>query len=100
MKKKWTLVINVTIDTLVFGMAAMAAAPYVAYAQTAATTTPSTTDAPGTKGAGPGYGGDAQPDLPGLQESDLVISATASITGLSVADMNTQLQADQSITQI
>jgi|SRR5579859_850967 len=115
MKKKWTLAIGVTIGAMVFGMAAVAAAPFVAAAPlganaqaatattapgVTATTLPGTNAGPGTKGAGPGYNGDTQPDLPGLQESDLVISATASVTGLTVADVNTQLQAGQSITQI
>ena len=110
MKKKWNLAIGVTIGAMVFGMAAVAAAPYVAYAQAAATATsapgviattaPGTNAGPGTQGAGPANNGDTQPDLPGLQESDLVISATASVTGLTVADVNTQLQAGQSITQI
>jgi hypothetical protein len=110
MKKKWTLAIGVTIGAMVFGMAAVAAVPFVAYAQTAATATtapgvtattaPSTNAGPGTNGAGPANGGDRQADLPGLQESDLVISATASVTGLTVQEVNTQLQAGQSVTQI
>jgi len=101
MKKKWTVAVGVTIGAMVFGLAAVAAAPYVAFAQTAtATTAPGTNAGPGRNGGGPGFGGDPQGDLPGLQESDLVISATASVTGMTVADVNTQLQAGQSITQI
>ena len=55
MKKKWTLAIGVTIGAMVFGLAAVAAAPYVAFAQAAATATTAAgvtaTTAPGTKGA-------------------------------------------------
>jgi hypothetical protein len=93
--KKWTLMIGITIGAMVFGLAAVAAAPYAALAQAAATAT----TAPGTNPAGPNAN-DPQGDLPGLQESDLVISATASLTGLSVQDVNTQLQAGQSLAQI
>ena len=102
MNKTWTLAIGITIGAMVFGMAAVTAAPYVAYAQTAATATTApgaATVLPGGNGPGP-HAGHPQADLPGLQESDLVSSATASVTGLTVADVNTQLQAGQSITQI
>ena len=101
--KKWTLMISIAIGAMVFGLAAVAAAPYAAFAQAAATATTapgvSATTAPGTNPARPNAN-DPQADLPGLQESDLVISATASITGLSVQDVNTQLQAGQSLAQI
>ncbi len=101
--KKWTVVIGVTIGTMLFGLVAVAAAPFAASAQTVATATSApgltATTAPNT--ANPAWnGGDPQSDLPGLQESDLVISATASVTGLTVPEVNTQLQAGQSVAQI
>jgi hypothetical protein len=107
--KKWTLVIGIVVGALVFGLAAFAAAPYAAQAQAGATTAaatatraPSTTNstlAPVAPGVAP-YAGDQQDDLPGAQESDLMISAAASVTGLTAQDVTTQLQAGQSLAQI
>ena len=101
--KKWTVVVGITFGTMLVGLAAIAAAPFAASAQTLATATSApgltATAAPNT--ANPAWdGGDPHGDLPGLQESDLVISATASVTGLTIPEINTQLQAGQSLAQI
>ena len=101
---KWkALMIGVTIGAMVMAAGAVvAAAPYVASAQAAATA--AATTAPGATNTAPDaagpQGGDQQPDLPGLQESDLLNSAAASVTGLTVPDVISQTQAGQSLAQI
>lgn len=101
--KKWTLVIGMVIGAMALGLTAFAAAPYAVQAQAGATATtaPSVTAtaARNSINAAPNTG-DPQGDLPGQQESDLVISATVSLTGLSSQEVNTQLQAGQSLAQI
>jgi hypothetical protein len=102
--KKWTLMFGMVIGAMVFGLAAFAAAPYIAQAQAGATATsaPGTTNAtpaPGTTAVAPN-GGDQQGDLPGAQESDLLINAAASVTGLTTQEVTTQLQSGQSLAQI
>ncbi len=97
---KWkAIMVGVTIGAMVMAASAVvAAAPYVASAQAAATTAPgATTTAPD---AGGPQAGDQQPDLPGLQESDLLNSAAASVTGLTAPDVISQTQAGQSLAQI
>ena len=99
---KWkVLMVGVTIGAMVMAAGAVvAAAPYVASAQTVATATaaPGATEA-APDAAGP-QGGDTQPDLPGLQERDILNSAAASVTGLTVPDVISQTQAGQSLAQI
>ena len=103
---KWkVLMVGATIGAMVLAAGAVvAAAPYVTSAQAAATATAAATTAPGTGDAGPHAGGpgggDNQPDLPGLQELDLLNNAAASLTGLTVPDVISQTQAGQSLAQI
>ena len=103
---KWkALMVGVTIGAMVMAASAVvAAAPYVASAQAAATATAAETSAPGATNTAPDaagpQGGDQQPDLPGLQESDLLNSAAASVAGLTVPDIISQTQAGQSLAQI
>jgi hypothetical protein len=57
--KRWSLVIGTVIGAVVFGLAAFAAVPLVASAQSGATTTPSApnaTPAPGTTTVAPTSG--------------------------------------------
>jgi len=97
---KWKVVImGATIAAMALTAGGViAAAPYVAAAQAAtATAAPGATS--GLPNGGP-RGGDEQPDLPGLQERDLLNSAAASLTGLTVPDIISQTQAGQTLAQI
>jgi hypothetical protein len=93
--KRWSLVIGTVIGAVVFGVAAFAAVPLVASAQSGATTTPSApnaTPAPDTTTFAPHDGG-PRGGFPGRHDDGDLISAAASVTGLTTQAVTTQLQA-------
>src|SRR5260221_14695536 len=94
---KWKVIMGVTVTAMVLAAGAViAAAPYVASAQGAATATAAPGTASSPPNAGGPQGGDTLRDLPGLQEIDLLNSAAARATGLTVPDVISPPQAGRS----
>ena len=99
--KKWTLMIGIVIGAMVVGLAAFASAPISALAQGEAAPAVASSlvgrlqgiFSPDSHGRGPdssrGGGG-----------AEGLVSATASVTGLTQQEVMTQLQAGQSLAQI
>ena len=120
--KKYTLMIGIMIGALVFALAAIAAGPLAALAQAGATTVATsssvlattapttgaptttttvapTTTAPVTTTVAP-WGDGQDMHGPGQNAGDALVSAAASVTGLTTQEVTTQLQAGQSLAQI
>ena len=93
--KKWTLMVGIVIGAMVVALAAFAAAPLSALAQGEPAPVVASSLVDSLRGV---FTGDSHGRRGGGAEG--LVSATASVTGLTTQEVVTQLQAGKSLAQI